>query len=303
MRAEIVPTAALIEQVEAHMGKQAVEWKRPECGQTEAQRFVVKFADGSGVFAKAAVDELTERWLRVDHLIMSTVEEDFVPQILGWLEPEGNHPILLIEDLSGAHWPADHWPVEWRPGQMEILLAALERLAAVRGHESLPAASGASANWRAIEADATGFLALGLCSESWLAAALPVLLAAEAGLEVAGTALVHDDVRSDNLCFIGERIVLVDWSQAFRGHPDHDRAEVLPGLVLEGGPEPYEQMPEGGGWAARGSAAMAQRALTEAGDRPEWLIEVFMRLAAINLRWAARCLDLPLPDGTNWRAI
>ena len=110
MAADAMPTDRLVEQVEAHMGKKAIDWKRSECGLTEAQRFVVKFADGSGVFAKAAVDADTERWLRVDHLIMTTVREDFAPQILGWLEPEGGHPNLLIEDLSGAHWPADHCP-------------------------------------------------------------------------------------------------------------------------------------------------------------------------------------------------
>jgi hypothetical protein len=85
---------------------------------------------------------------------MTTVREDFAPQILGWLEPEGGHPILLIEDLSGAHWPADHWPVDWRPGQMEILLKTLERLAAINLRWAaqcldLPAPDGV--DWQTIE--------------------------------------------------------------------------------------------------------------------------------------------------------
>ena len=69
-----------------------------------------------GLLVKAAVDELTERWLRVDYLIMTTVDEDFVPEVLGWLEPEDGHPVLLIEDLSGAHWPTDHWPLAMATG-------------------------------------------------------------------------------------------------------------------------------------------------------------------------------------------
>ena len=56
-------------------------------------------------------------------------------------------------------------------------------------------------------------------------------------------------------------------------------------------------------WPSRGWFGTGRAMATEAGDRPEWLIEVFMRLAAINLRWAAQCLDLPLPDGMDWRAI
>ncbi|NKB69851.1 MAG: hypothetical protein GKR89_22490 [Candidatus Latescibacteria bacterium] len=303
MTTDSVPTDALRQQVEAHMGKKAVAWKRPECGLTQAQRFVVKFADGSGVFVKAAVDDQTQQWLQVDHLVMSSVGAAWAPQVLGWIQGEAGHSILLIEDLGAAHWPADQWPVNWRAGQMDILLDALQHLAAVRAPQGLPVASGSSALWRQIEANPDAFLQLDLCSRPWFDRALEALVQAEETIDIGGDRLVHNDVRSDNLCFLGQRLVLVDWSQAFAGHADFDRAAVLPGLHLEGGPEPYDKMPEGGGWAARGSAIMAQRALDEAATRPEWLIDVLRRLAAINLTWAARCLELPAPDGVDWHQI
>lgn len=295
----------LRERVEAVVGKSIVDCKRPQAGQTLAERFVVKLQGGGGVFAKAAVDEQTEQWLRAEHLVLTSVREDFVPVVVEWLEPEEGFPILLTEDLSDAHWPADHWPVNWRTGQMDALIRVLERLAEVSAPSGLPAMgeTGGNAIWRGIEVDAEEFLRLGLCSETWLMQALPALIEAEMAVDLRGDVLVHDDVRSDNLCFLGDRLVLVDWSQAMRGHGEYDRTKTLPTLTLEGGPEPYEIMPNAGSWAARGCAVSAQRAWVERDSRPEWLINVFKRLAAIELVWAAKCLELPEVDGTNWRQI
>ena len=294
---------SLREQIEAQTGAAVTEATRPDTGLTAAERFVVTLDDGRRLFAKAAVDEATERWLRVDHLIMTTVREDFVPEVLCWLEPEDRHPILMIEDLSGAHWPADQWPVLWHDGQMDRLLTTMERLAQIEapeGIDPMPDAARAS-RWGDIGADLEPFLRLGLCSESWLQSHLAALSAAEAATPFDGDRLIHDDIRSDNVCFVGERVVLVDWSQAMRGHADYDRAQTLPYLRLEGGPDPCEIMPEGGSWAARAAGNWAQRALGQQG--PEWLIKVFLRLCAINLTWASSSLGLPAPDGIPWEQI
>jgi hypothetical protein len=40
------------------------------------------------------------------------------------------------------------------------------------------------------------------------------------------------------ICFLGERVVLVDWNWACRGHGAVDVAAWLPSLHLEGGPRP-----------------------------------------------------------------
>jgi len=58
--------------------------------------------------------------------------------------------------------------------------------------------------------DPAPFLRLGLGSAAWLAHTIPALVAAEAGAPLAGEELVHGDVRSDNLCFISNRVVLSD---------------------------------------------------------------------------------------------
>ncbi len=71
-------------------------------------------------------------------------------------------------------------------------------------------------------------------------------------------------VCSDNLCFLGERMVLVDWGGALRGHPQHDLATALSTLPLEGGPDPFDVLPEGGTWAAYLAARSARRAYRDA---------------------------------------
>lgn len=297
------PTEELVALISDTFKQKPVKWKKPHTGLTVAQRFVVTFADGSGVFVKAAMDGLTEELLRIDHLIMSTLEEDFVPEVLAWLEPVDQRPVLVIEDLSKAHWPADHYPVLWKPGQFEIVFETLKRVSSVVVPEGLPSATNpASFNWDDISMESEAFLQLGLCSEQWFQQVLPELIAAEQQVVLEGDALVHDDVRSDNLCFLATRMVLVDWSQARRGSPQHDLSYVISTLPLEGGPDPYRIMPDGGDWAAYRSGQFAQRAIHDA-QAPDWLKKVFQRLTVITLKWAANSLNLPPWDGKDWREI
>jgi hypothetical protein len=287
-----------------------VRWLKPHTGLTAAQRFVVRFADGSSAFVKAAVDAETERWLRTDHLIMSSIGVDLVPRIIAWIE-DGERSILVLEDLSDAHWPADHFreehgrrlPVLWKPGQLALAFGALDRLAAVVPPPSLPPLGAARSEWAAI-ADARGpFLALGLCSPAWLDQTIDRLVAAECSVDLSGDALVHHDVRSDNVCFRGDRVILVDWSEARRGSPRFDLANFLTGCALEGGPDPFDVMPDGGALAAWLGGRAAKRAVHEAERAPAWLIRVMKRMAIVDLQWAARSLGLPALDGPSWQDV
>ena len=171
------PTDELVALISDTLKKNPVEWKKPHTGLTVAQRFVVRFEDGSSHFVKAAMDDLTEECLRIDHLIMTTLKEDFVPEVLAWVEPPGQRPALVIEDLSHAHWPADHNPVLWKCGQFEILFETLKRVATITAPKSLPAtANPTSSNWRTIAENLDAFSQLGLCSSTWLEQALPPLI-------------------------------------------------------------------------------------------------------------------------------
>ncbi len=296
------PPLSLRDAVASAVGKRPVSWHRPRTGLSAAHRYVVGLSDGSRLFVKAAVDDETEGWLRTEHGLLTELADDFLARPVAWVE-NTERPILITEDLSHAHWPADHDPVRWEPGQHELLFETLRRVGAVAAPEWLPSAGAAApSRWRSIEREADRFLALGLCSESWFREAIPGLVDAEEGLSLQGDALVHGDVRSDNLCFQEDRTVLVDWSNACRGRPDQDLAAVASTLPLEGGPDPVTVMPAGGGWAAYHAGLASRRAYRDE-RAPEWLRLVLQRLAAINLKWASQALDLPPWTGVDWRDV
>jgi hypothetical protein len=77
---------------------------------------------------------------------------------------------------------------------------------------------------------------------------------------------------------------------------------VLSTLPLEGGPDPFDILPEGGAWAAYHAGRTARHAYRET-RAPEWFRNVVKRISAICLSWAARSLDLPRWDGLHWSEI
>ncbi|GAA2758947.1 phosphotransferase [Actinopolymorpha rutila] len=292
--------------VEHALGQQSTEWVKPDTGLSAAARYSVTLNDGSGVFVKAATDDETERWLRTEYLALRHVPERFVARVVAWLDEPGSHPVLVVEDLRRAHWPAGHEGVDWREGDVDRVLAAVADLAGIPAPAAFEPAAPRPAYWPTLLHEGpdrrAAFLDLGLCTAGWLNGAATALIEAEAGLDDRGDSLVHGDLRSDNICVAHDRVVFVDWSHASRGSAEHDLALLLPTLHLEGGPMPYDVLPTAGGWAAAGGALLARRVLDERGA-PGWLVNVFVRLIAIDLAWAASCLDLPRPDGIDWRSI
>jgi len=288
----------LVSTIEDVLRKKAIDFTQPDCGLSAAHRFSIGLEDGTRVFVKAATDEDTTEWLRTEHLALSTPHE-LKPGIVAWIEPGDEWPVLITEDLSHAHWPASHAGVTWRDGDFDLLFAAIEQLSSLPPDPRLPALENRrSSIWSSIAAKPEFFLTLGLCSDRWLGNAIDTLIEAERNADVTGDTFIHGDIRSDNICILGAQVKLVDWSQAARGSSLYNLAQILPTLHLEGGPAPYEIMPNGGSHAASGCAGLVRRLATDHG-MPEWLKDVFKRLIAIDLEWAASCLALPKPEGAN----
>jgi hypothetical protein len=279
------------------IGKEAVAWTRIERGYTPAERWRVSFADGSTAFVKLGTTPDTARWLREEHAIYAQLHGSFMPKLFGF-DDDPEQPLLVLEDLSGGHWPPP-----WRAGDVERVLAAYSSLAATRPLPptlpDLERKRAYLAGWLEVERDPEPFLALGLCSRAWLGQALPFLLQAQDLAELGGEDLVHGDLRSDNLCLLPGRVVFVDWNKASRGNALSDLCVWLPSLRLEAGPLPDELMPHEGAQAALVAGYFAAHAgLPPVVNAPRvrW---IQLRQLRIALPWAARALGLPAPD-THW---
>ena len=80
---------SLRRRVETAIGTRIEAYQKPECGLSAARRFSLTFADGGRRFVKAATDDDTERWLRTEHHVLSTVGHICMPHLLHWLDEPG----------------------------------------------------------------------------------------------------------------------------------------------------------------------------------------------------------------------
>ena len=203
--------------------------------------------------------------------------------------------MLAIEDLSEAHWPPP-----WPGGSIEAVLRALDELHAVEPPSGLAAIEERDflfIGWDEVEQDPAMLLKLGLCSERWLEENLAPLREAAESASFAGHALLHLDVRSDNVCLTAGGAILVDWDLACVGNPDVDVAAWLPSLRAEGGPEPWEILPGQGGLAAWVAGFFAARAGLPPPPTANPSVRALQRAQLeVALPWALRELGLPALD-------
>ena len=272
------------------IGRRPVSWLRVDGGYTPAERWIVQFDDGSSAFAKIGTTPDTSEWLRTEHRIYSQIKANWLPEFLGW-DDDGEAPILALEDLSGAHWP----PPRDRH-HIDSVLTALSQVKETRPPKGTPRLDERRmAGWFDVADDPAPFLSLQLCSRAWLDNALPALLDAEKTAPMAGDDFLHLDIRSDNMCFVGDRAVIVDWNLVCVGNSLLDIAFWLPSLHAEGGPRPEDVSPESGVFAAPISGFFASRAgLPLILDAPR-VRDVQLQQLRTALPWAVRVLGLPHP--------
>jgi hypothetical protein len=151
--------------------------------------------------------------------------------------------------------------------------------------------------WEPLGADPTRAYALGVFDEAWLTTHIDALSAAAAQTELTGDALLHGDVRSDNLCLRDGRAVLVDWNWACRGAPTLDRAAWLPSLRFEGGPEPWTLLPGHGAVAALLAGFFLEHAGREPIPQAPHVRQLQLDQGVVALRWACHELGLQPPPG------
>jgi hypothetical protein len=283
--------ATLRERVADLVRKQPRGWRRVSGGYTPAERWVVSFDDGPSCFVKAPTDDGTAAALRRECVVYSQLQEAFVPRMLGWKD-QGATPVLVLEDLSEAAWPPP-----WTEAQIGSVLETIDliRRTSLNGLPSIRDNQACLDWWPLVKQQPDDFLALGLSSRSWLENALPVLSAASVAAPFDGNDVVHFDVRSDNICFLGDRCILIDWNFACRGNGDVNIATWLPSLEAEGGPRPESILPDGGEFAAWMSGYWAWRAGQP--PRPSGVRDLQLEQLLSALPWAIRELGLAPLDG------
>lgn len=260
-------------------------------GYSRAAHWIFELADGRRVFAKVATSANLAARLRREHRNLTAIRGPFMCDVVAW--EDGDEPLLVLRDLSHGRWPPP-----WEAGDVERVVEALDVVASTPLPPGLDDAQvyWAVAGWQQVEREPSAFLGLGLCSPDWLERCLPWLVAAEGDVDVAGSALVHGDVWSSNICLLPDRVVFVDWNFAGRGDARCDVALWLPSLRLEGGPLPEEVRSGFGPYAAGLSGFFAARAgLPDPADAPG-VRHFQLRQLRIALPWACRELGLHEPD-------
>lgn len=261
-------------------------------GYTVAYHGIAELANGTTAFVKAATEPVTAEFIRDEQRILVALSGPFAPAVLAM--DEADPPLLVLEDLRAAHWPPP-----WEDGMIGAVREALAAVAATAPPVSVPAIEiyrdRLVSGWAEIEADPAPFLSLGICSSAWLDRALPTLREASESAPIDGEALLHLDVRSDNLCIAVRGAVLVDWNHACVGNPGLDVAAWLPSLRLEGGPEPEEILPGAAGFAALLAGFFGSRAGLPAPETAPQVRPFQLAQLRVALPWAARELGLPPP--------
>jgi hypothetical protein len=253
----------------------------------------VLLESGASRFLKIADEGQNATWLRAEYRVYSQLDASFLPRLLGW-DDDGNRPILVLEDLSEAYWPPP-----WQPGQIEAVVRTLDLVHATRLKLQKIGAvvPGRRFGWEEVAKDPLNLLSVGVCSGAWLNEVLPTLRVAAREAPFQGDDLVHLDVRSDNVCFLGKRAIFVDWNWAAQGNGLLDLAFWAPTLAAEGGPAPDELLPEAPAWAALVSGFVAAGAgMTPLRDAARVQAVQIQQLRSA-LAWVARALELPSPDG------
>jgi hypothetical protein len=273
----------------ALVGAEPLQWTPRAGGYSTAERYTVTLDDGRSVFVKTAEAEHMAAWLRREHEVYASLRGSFIPRLIGF-DDKGGPPLLVIEDLSDADW-SPSWTTERVAGVRAALAELHSCPAPPNTHPMREVYADWFGRWRVVQTDPEPFLALGLRSRDWLEERLPALIEAAEAAPVDGDAVVHLDVRSDNLCTLEGRAVLVDWNFVSFAAPELDLAAWACSLALEGGPPPWELLPDSPGFAAFVSGIFAAVAGLPPPETAPTVREFQARQLAVALDWLDRELS------------
>lgn len=198
-------------------------------------------SDGRRVFVKAMSDMLTPGGAdlyRREHRVISALPATVpTPRLLD-VRDDGDWIVLLYELAEGRH------PVPARPTELRAMLDTYRSLAALLDPSPLELEPFESSwglrfdEWAGI--DPVGAQAVGNAFP-WAGSNLETIqrVAADWRKAVQGNALVHGDLRADNMILTRRGVLVLDWPESCIGAPWLDLVLALPSMAMfEHGPAP-----------------------------------------------------------------
>lgn len=285
--------ARLCHEVGRLLGSRVIDYRYTPGGWSVSVRGVLRLAGGRTVFAKLGDVPDTAAALRAEISAYGLLgPRPFMPRFIA---ADPDVPVLVIEDLSHArHVPP--WTGQTR-GAFGRLCDALAATTAPAGLPDLePEITGDG--WERVGADPAP--AHRVLPAAWLERNLPLLCDAQRQARTTGSSLVHTDLRSDNLLFLPDRVIALDWNLARRGDPRWDLHLTAHTIAMEGGGTVDEVLPDADAaiitWLAGFFACRAGLPPPQGAPR----VRGFQRAQLeVVLPWACRLLGLPPPPAAG----
>jgi hypothetical protein len=250
------PPAAVWAAITAATGVRPASWQPVVAGHTHAEKWLVELLDGRKVFVKAGTEPSARAQVERETATLESIAAPYMPRLYGasTIEPWS---VLVLEDLSRAHWPPPY------PDRGAILLESVMQVAATPPPQRLrrrPEGRPLGTYWQRIGDDPEPVLAHGLFSATWLESAQPLLHAAELSAQLAGDDFLHDDVWAGNVCYAERGAILIDWASATIGDRRIDLAYALLSIRSAGATPPPIDFPDEAAYAALLAGANAFQA-------------------------------------------
>ena len=289
------PPAAVLAAITTTTGSRPTSWQHVVAGHTHAEKWLIDLDDRRKGFVKAGMDGSARTQIEREAFILETVAATYMPRFYGAATVD-DWSVLILEDLSGAAWPPPY------PDAGAALLETVMQVAATQPPQGLrrrPDGRPLGTYWQRIAADPEPVLAHGLFPADWLESAWPVLDAAESLAQLAGDDLLHDDVWSGNVCYMGRGALLIDWASATVGDHRIDLAYALLSIRSSGAKPPPIDFPDEAAYAALLAGANAYQVAqpTDESIRHESVLRAgWLHDLEFALDWASELLQLPPPS-------
>ena len=223
------------------MGARVVEAVTQPTGFSPGLAARLHLEDGRRVFLKAvsqAANPDTPDIHRREARVLAALPATAPIARLLWSYDEMRWVALCLEDVDGRH-PGE----PWTDSDLDHVIAAVEKMSRdltpspIQVEDTVPEFFRRIVNgWgTALERGETRF-------DAWAHRNLVRLaeLEARAPGVVDGDALVHCDVRADNLLIAGNRVYVLDWPWARIGAAWVDLVAMAPSVTMQGGPRPEQ---------------------------------------------------------------